>query len=212
MIYLSGCLPSKPELQQKLYDNNIGLMLTPFSQRNSKSSPHLWQWAADNGCFAERWDENIWMRWLKEFEDPTKSLFATVPDVVADHAKTVDRWHQYRHQVASLGYKPAFVLQDGAVHDTTPWGTMGCLFIGGSTQFKLSETAKRFVAEAKSRSIWVHMGRVNSLKRMLLAKEWGCDSTDGTYLAFAPDINTPKLIRMVQRTNQTTVDVCLPFT
>jgi len=211
MIYLSGCLPSKPELQQKLYDNNIGLMLTPFSQRNTNSSPHSWHWAADNGCFASRWDEKIWMNWLKGFEDPTKSLFATVPDVVADHIKTVERWHQYWQQVASLGYKPAFVLQDGADMSTIPWNTMGCLFIGGTTQFKLSDEARLFCSEAKDRSIWVHMGRVNSFKRMLLAKEWGVDSTDGTYLAFGPDVNTPKLVSMVQKTKNATVDVLLPF-
>jgi hypothetical protein len=56
------------------------------------------------------------------------------------------------------------------------------------------------------------MGRVNSLKRMLIAKEWGVDSTDGTYLAFGPDVNTPKLVSMVQRIKNATVDVLLPFT
>jgi hypothetical protein len=211
MIYLSGCLPSKPEMQQLLFDNQIGLMLTPFSQRNSKNSPHEWLWAADNGCFAERWDETTWIKWLEGFTEPNKALFATVPDVVADHDKTVSRWHEYHHAVSSRGYKPAFVLQDGADMASMPWDTMGCLFIGGTTQFKLSDTARAFCTEAKSRSIWVHMGRVNSLKRMLIAKEWGVDSTDGTYLAFGPDVNTPKLVSMVQRIKNATVDVLLPF-
>ena len=211
MIYLSGCLPSNTEMQQTLFDAGIGLMLTPFSQRNSKNSPHEWLWAADNGCFAEKWDETIWINWLKSHATPSKALFATVPDVVANHNKTVDRWKEYHHVVSSLGYKPAFVLQDGADMTTIPWDTMGCLFIGGTTQFKLSEAARLFCAEAKSRSIWVHMGRVNSLKRMLIAKEWGVDSTDGTYLAFGPDKNTPKLVSIVQRTKNATVDVLLPF-
>jgi hypothetical protein len=33
------------------------------------------------------------------------------------------------------------------------------------------------------------MGRVNSLKRLRIANSFGCDSADGTYLAFGPDIN-----------------------
>lgn len=212
MIYLSGCLPSKPEMQQLLFENEIGLMLTPFSQRHTRGLEGDWLWAADNGCFANKWDEATWIKWLKSFPEPSKALFATVPDVVADHKKTVERWDQYHQQVSSLGFKPAFVLQDGADMATIPWDTMGCLFIGGTTQFKLSVASRSFCAEAKSRSIWVHMGRVNSLKRMLIAKEWGVDSTDGTYLAFGPDVNTPKLVSMVQRTKNATVDVLLPFT
>jgi hypothetical protein len=212
MIYLSGCLPSNPDMQKQLHDNGIGLMLTPFSQRNSKSSPYEWVWAADNGCFAEKWDEQVWLKWLKGHTAPATALFATVPDVVADHDKTVERWSEYHTTVSSLGYKPAFVLQDGAKMETIPWATMGCLFIGGSTDFKLSDNARMFCAEAKARSIWVHMGRVNSFKRMVLAKQWGVDSTDGTYLAFGPDVNTPKLVSMVRRTNNAGVKIPLPFT
>lgn len=211
MIYLSGCLPSNLEIQKDLNDAGIGLMLTPISQRQTGSSPYDWKWAADNGCFAEKWDETVWLKWLKGFPNPEKSLFATVPDVVADHSKTVERWVNYYPKVSDLGYKPAFVLQDGADKSTLPWETMGCLFIGGTTEFKLSDKARELCQIAKSMSIWVHMGRVNSLKRMLIAKEWGVDSVDGTYLAFGPDKNTPKLISMVQRVNKATVDVPLPF-
>jgi hypothetical protein len=209
MIYLSGCLPSNPEMQTTLHSNGIGLMLTPFSQRNAKNSPHKWVWAADNGCFAEKWDEKVWLSWLQSHETPSEALFATVPDVVADHDLTVARWGDYHATVSSLGYKPAFVLQDGAVMETIPWETMGCLFIGGSTDFKLSDTARMFCAEAKARRIWVHMGRVNSFKRMVMAKQWGVDSVDGTYLAFGPDVNTPKLVSMVRRTNDAGVDLPL---
>jgi hypothetical protein len=79
---------------------------------------------------------------------------------------------------------------------------MGALFIGGTTDFKLSKEAREFVSICKEKNIWVHMGRVNSLRRMEIAKSWGCDSVDGTYLAFGPDVNTPKLIKMVVMVNQ----------
>jgi hypothetical protein len=195
MLYLTGCIPAKPELQQQLLDNNIGALLTPFSQRSTPSAD--WPWAADNGCFAERWNEKTWQTWLETKEQPQSALFATVPDVVGDHAGTRKRWDEYAPTVIKAGYKPAFVLQDGVIVNEIPFDTMGALFIGGTTEFKLSNTAREIVAMCKEKKIWVHMGRVNSLRRMELAMAWGCDSVDGTFLAFGPDINTPKLIKMV---------------
>ena len=49
------------------------------------------------------------------------------------------------------------------------------------------------MAEAKARLKWVHMGRVNSLRRLRYASAIGCDSADGTYLRFGPDVNLPTL-------------------
>jgi len=51
------------------------------------------------------------------------------------------------------------------------------------------------IAEAKRRGKWAHMGRVNGRSRLLAAVGAGCDSVDGTYLAFGPDTNLPKLLR-----------------
>lgn len=200
MLYLTGCIPKNPELQQQLLDNNIGALLTPISQRSTPSSD--WIWAADNACFASKWDEKKWFSWLESKPNPASALFATVPDVVADHAGTRERWDRYAPMVSRLGYKPAFVLQNGATIDDVPFDTMGALFIGGTTDFKLSKEAREFVSICKEKNIWVHMGRVNSLRRMEIAKSWGCDSVDGTYLAFGPDVNTPKLIKMVVMVNQ----------
>ena len=200
MLYLTGCIPSKPELQADLLAAGIGALLTPFSQRNAPSDQ--WLWAADNGCFASKWDEATWFRWLQSKDQASTALFATVPDVVADHEATVCRWRKYVRQVKELGFKAAFVLQDGATPKTIPFDQMDALFIGGSTEYKLSEAAQRIVTIAKMENKWVHMGRVNSQRRMQLAFDWGCDSVDGTYLAFAPDGNTPRLIRMLNEATQ----------
>jgi len=42
------------------------------------------------------------------------------------------------------------------------------------------------------------MGRVNSFKRLRLAAALGCDSADGTFLAFAPDKNKKILLNWMQ--------------
>lgn len=177
----------------------IGALLTPFSQRNA---PDGWTWAADNGCFGTQWNENTWLRWLKERPQPTDALFATVPDVVADYHATMNRWRQWHQVVSDIGYTVAFVLQDGADMAQLPWDDMGALFIGGTTDYKLSIDARRIVDHAKHLGKWVHMGRVNSRKRIQIAYEWGCDSVDGTFLAFGPDVNTPKLIQMMSAGTQ----------
>lgn len=46
----------------------------------------------------------------------------------------------------------------------------------------------------QGRPVRVHMGRVNTRNRMLAAKAMGCDSADGTYLAYGPDQNLPSLL------------------
>ena len=42
MLYLTGCIPKKPELQRLLLEESIGAMLTPFSQRSIPSSEWVW--------------------------------------------------------------------------------------------------------------------------------------------------------------------------
>lgn len=62
------------------------------------------------------------------------------------------------------------------------------------TEWKVGTMAAAVTAEAKRRGKWVHMGRVNSEDRLTRAREMGCDSADGTYLAFGPDVNLPILL------------------
>jgi len=62
-------------------------------------------------------------------------------------------------------------------------------------EWKLSEVTRSLVADAKLHGKWVHMGRVNSRKRIRYAAEIGCDSVDGTYLIKGPRENLPKLLR-----------------
>ncbi len=201
MLYLSGCLPSKPEMRQLLLDNSIGLMLTHISQRHQPTDDD-WIWAADNACFGGKtWDSSAWLRWLESKPNPSEALFATIPDVVGSHTETLAKWPLWSKQVKNLGYKIAFILQNGCTPSDVPWDECDAVFIGGNTEWKLGKEACLIVSEAKRRGHWVHMGRVNSLRRMQTAQMWGCDSVDGTYLAFGPDVNTPKLVKMMQQVN-----------
>ncbi|GAC1575027.1 MAG: hypothetical protein NVS3B18_08690 [Candidatus Dormibacteria bacterium] len=151
-------------------------------------------WCADNGAFSDKWDADKWWAWLQaNAADAATCLFAALPDVVGDWAATLDRSLPWIPKVRALGYPLAIVLQDGATPDTVPWDDIDAVFIGGSTAWKLGPEARQIVAEAKRRGLWVHMGRVNSERRLRYAKHIGCDSADGTYLSFGPDVNLPRL-------------------
>jgi hypothetical protein len=115
-----------------------------------------------------------------------RCLFATAPDVVADAAATLELSAPMLPRIAKLGYRPALVAQDGLEDLAVPWAEFDALFIGGTTAWKVGDAAAALAIEAKRRGKWVHMGRVNSLRRMRYAESIGCDSADGTLLRFDP--------------------------
>lgn len=173
--------------------DDLGVMLTP--QMGNAVDTAAGPWAADNGCFTrpERFDLEKYLVWL-DAREPRTCLFATAPDVVGDAALTFHKSLPVLPMIRELGYPAALVAQDGLEALSVPWEVFDVLFIGGSTEWKLGDAARDLTAEAKARGKWVHMGRVNSLLRLRLAESWGVDSTDGTFLAFAPDQNTPRLL------------------
>lgn len=65
-----------------------------------------------------------------------------------------------------------------------------------TTEWKLGKAAADLANQALSHGKWVHMGRLNSGKRFKYARDVvGCHSSDGTFLAFGPDTNLPRLYR-----------------
>jgi hypothetical protein len=153
-------------------------------------------WAADNGCFGKGYPgDTAWWSWLSNHPaDRSRCLFAVAPDVVADAAATAARSTPWLAPIRDAGYPVAYVAQNGLEHLPVPWDDIDVLFLGGDTTWKLGPHARRLTAEARRRGKGVHMGRVNSLRRLRYAQAIGCTSVDGTYLAFGPDINLPRLL------------------
>jgi hypothetical protein len=180
----------------------LGMINTPMQ---GNIIPEGAAWCADNGCFGKGFPgEDAWLAWLDSFtsEQRSRCLFATAPDVVADAAGTLERSTPWLPKIRELGYPAAFVAQDGAETVGVPWDEFDALFLGGTTEWKLGPHAAQLTREAKACGKWVHMGRVNSERRLRYAAAIGCDSVDGTYLVFGPDQNLPKLKRWLDR-NQT---------
>jgi hypothetical protein len=192
MIYLSGV--STPGLRARLPHRSLGLMWTPAAYTDRQHVRGA-AYAADNGCFTlgERFDPAVWLRWLAGL-DRTGCLFAVAPDVVCDAAATLTRSRPYFPELRALGYPVAYALQNGQEHLPVPWADIDAVFIGGDTDWKLSGHAARLAYAAKDHGKWVHMGRVNSHRRLVRAAVMGCDSADGTFLRFAPSTNLPRML------------------
>ena len=197
-MYLAN--PCGPDVIAAMRSGLLGYIDTP-AQGNKR--PEGVMWCADNGAFSDRFDEGKWWRFLEaNAHAAADCLFAVAPDVVGDAVATLDRSRPWLAKIRALGYPVAFVLQDSALDDLIPWGEFDCLFIGGSTEYKLGPEARAYVAEAKRRGLWVHMGRVNSERRWRYADAIGCDSADGTFLTFGPDANLPKLLAWERNNGQ----------
>jgi hypothetical protein len=172
----------------------IGQLCTPNERRAPLPDVRV---AFDNGCYSPRYvGDEKWLAWLvKHAAHAPRALFATAPDVVGDAVATLQHSVPFLPVIRELGYPAALVAQDGLEHLEVPWDGFDVLFIGGSTTWKLGPAAARLAAEAKARGKSVHMGRVNSALRYSYAALIGCDSADGTFLAFGPDQNLQRIAR-----------------
>ncbi len=200
MIYLSGS--TNDTIETALIRAGIGLMCQPGTGYHHRIGRYPW-WGADivgmNGNHAPE-DGLHWLAGL-----PTeRCLFAVSPDAYPDAAESLRRGIEYAPLIRSLGFPVAVVAQDGAERLDWPWDEIDCLFIGGEqrkpgwTEWKESDAAAQLAKEARNAGKWVHMGRVNTVRRMRRARLMGCLSVDGTKIAYGSDINGPELIRFLR--------------
>lgn len=159
-------------------------------------------WAVDNDCY-NGFEPEPWKRMLLGLIGLPGCLFVNAPDVVGDHAATLALWNEWQPHLKRYGLPLAFVLQNGATIDEVPWADCAAVFIGGDTDWKLGADAAAIVAEAKRREKWVHMGRVNSLRRIRYAQGIGCDSVDGTKWAKFRDTWMPQGLNAMSAGEQT---------
>lgn len=200
--------PVKAALPVMATGGHLGMIVTP--KQGNRLPAGAW-WIADNGAGPGKHgvgagypgDEGL-LHWLATYTDEQRSraLFAVAPDVVGDAKATLARSRPMLARIRALGFPVALVLQDGQQDVPVPWDEIDAVFIGGTTEFKLGRVAARLAAEAKARGKWVHVGRVNSLKRLRYSVSIGADSVDGTYLVFAPDHNLVILLNWLLVINE----------
>jgi hypothetical protein len=178
-------------------------------------------WCADNGIYSRAYPgDTQYLRWLSTLADSALCRFAVAPDVVADHGATLERSWPMLRRIRGLGLPVALCAQNGAEADDLPWDYLDAVFLAGIVEcapcrwvpqvedlpvdrcpmghevgeWKEGAAAAGIAAEAKRLGKWIHMGRVNTQARMMIAKRMGCDSADGTFLTYGPDVNLPRLL------------------
>ena len=177
--------------------STVGELIVP----NAGNDPDSLQlrpgmWAMDNGCFVGL-DTNAFMGMLHRFHGRPGCRFVTAPDRVGDAYYTVQQWPFWSAVIRGVGFVPALVAQDGLLADAVPWPTVGALFIGGTTEWKLGPQARDLIAEAKRRGLWVHVGRVNTQTRIEQMYALGVDSIDGSGWSRWPDTRIPKAVQWI---------------
>lgn len=213
-MYLTGATGSYLE-NGIATDYNIGLLIQP-GNNYQKRIHHYPAWAADNGAFTKKaggFNPELFRNMLNRpelKEHASKCLFVVAPDVlhvlpdgtvIGDARATLKAFPAWAREIRALGLPVALVAQNGLedMLSEVPWDLMDVLFLGGSTEWKLGAGAKACVDAARACGKRTHMGRVNSFKRLKLAQSWGVDTADGTFLAFGPAKNLPRLLKWLDK-------------
>ena len=173
--------------------DNVGILVSPRRNDAHNAARRGLPWAGDNDCWNGGLDEPLFRLMLERSEGAAGCLFVAAPDVVGDALATLDLFDVWGGEVWSYGLPVALVAQDGLTIEDIQWweGAYDALFIGGTTEWKMSDDARVLVREAKRVGTWVHMGRVNTRRRFKLAKSWECDSVDGTSTVLFTDTHLP---------------------
>ena len=160
------------------HPGRIGWLISPGSWKN----PPSWMpYALDNGAFSAHinntaWDEGAFRKLLESARLHFKPLWVVVPDVVMDAEATKKKWQEWAPIIKSLmpTVKLAFAVQDGMTPCDVP-DDCDVIFVGGSTEWKF-KTLRDWTTNFKR----VHVGRVNSERKLWQCMDAGVESCDGT--------------------------------
>jgi hypothetical protein len=214
MRFLSG--GANPDLDAIAMSEQIGLLNTPkigYATARMALYPFF---ALDCGAYSKgvnhaQFDFARWERWtmkrlgqLKDAGIMDRLLFVVVPDaidvslngyeVTSHPALTLERYRTWAPMVRAAGAPAALVIQPGMRPSEIPWDMVDYVFIGGDTAWKEDVNgAGRVVRYAQKLGKPVHVGRVNTQRRIEIMAGWNVDSIDGTKLTKGSDANLPQL-------------------
>lgn len=207
------------------YPDAFGKLLTP-ANRNSVNWACESPWAVDNGAYSN-FDAKRFTWLIDRCVGLPNLLWVACPDVVANAKGTLLRFDEWEPVIRARSLPVAFVVQNRQEFLPVPWDRLDCLFVGGAkecqkcgwilpkgddaevcpdcwrvlVEWKESEAATALVREAKQRGKLVHMGRVNSRRRLRHAVRIGCDSVDGTGMSRWGDLHLVKFARWLAQIN-----------
>ena len=149
------------------------------------------RWGVDNGAWSafqqgKPFDEDAFSRAIDKVAEGAQ--WVVLPDIVAGGMASLELSLKWLDRLGK-GFPERLLIavQDGMVPDDVReyLSPMVGLFIGGTTEFKLN--MEPWGKLARRRNCYMHVGRVNSLKRINACAQAGADSFDGTSVIAFPD-------------------------
>jgi hypothetical protein len=173
------------------------MLLTPTAWQTPYTS-----YACDNGVYANfmkgrGWDNEMDVQYremLSKLPADNPPMWVLLPDVVADWKATVELGRIYLPILKQLCIPVAVALQDGCDFNEALQFDPDWVFVGGSTEWKLANVS-RICQFFRPKGIKVHVGRVNTARRVRLCQSAGADSCDGTTLNKFCNKNLPRVSR-----------------
>lgn len=194
---------------------DIGITVTP-KHANLEGARHFPSVIVDNGVFSkDGFHEAKWRKLVREVaaspDLKAKTRFVVAPDhlihlddgsVVGDAKGTNVMFPRYAQWIHHIGLPVAYVAQNGLedMLDQIPWDQMDAIFVGGDDAWKegrfpdtpegreASKNWHRIWATARHKGIPIHVGRVNSARRLNLSVFGATAVTvDGNHPAHHPD-------------------------
>ena len=184
--------PAMIREKRQRFDFNFWQLRTPLTQYAIEG---VYPYGLDNGCFSGELSA-AWPRLLREAE-AIRPVFVCLPDVVGSARRTLDLFHYFER--ATNGLPRALVLQDGIGEVEIPWDKIDAVFIGGTDKFKIAPEAFQAARCARMLGKWIHVGRVNEIKRL---RDWLelADSIDGSGIS-RYDHMLQELVAMIKGTH-----------
>lgn len=142
-------------------------------------------WMLDNGAWSahqhgKRLDEAAFLRHLVAWGRHADMVVA--PDIVAGGRESLTMSMRWHFACAYNCRRVLVAVQDGIEAsdlDDVPLGHRTGIFVGGTTAWKLA-TLRQWGELARRRGCWLHVGRVNSSRRIRMCQDAGAHSFDGT--------------------------------
>lgn len=133
-------------------------------------------WAFQNG---QPFDEQAFLRAYDRFAEGAD--FVVLPDVVAGGEASLAFSLEWRHRLGRPPCPLMLAVQDGMpTYEIAPHIGPDCgIFVGGSTEWKISSMPSWGILAEVYRAK-MHVGRVNTARRIAMCHAAGADSFDGS--------------------------------
>lgn len=160
------------------------------------------RYAIDNGAWSafqqgRSLDERAFMKAVDTHGE--RADWIVLPDIVAGGRRSLDYSLAWLERLRGLPTPLLIAVQDGMEVDDVRGHlnpSVG-IFVGGTTDWK-ERTAAVWGALARRRNCYLHIGRVNSVRRIRIAAAAGADSIDGTSVSRYA-LSLPRLDRAVRQ-------------